>query len=92
MANTASAKKRIRSSEKKRLRNRQFRASARTYVKQSRTLIESGELDKAEDKVRLASIFLDKSARKGIIHRRNAARRKSRLYRQLAVARKASKS
>lgn len=86
MANTKSAIKRIRSSEKRRLRNRQFRTQARTYVKRARAQIEAGELEEAEKSVAEAIRALDKAAEKGIIHRNNAARRKSRLMLHLNQA------
>ncbi len=86
MANTKSAIKRVRSSEKRRLRNRQFRTQARTYIKRARTQIEAGELEQAKKSVAEAIRALDKAAEKGIIHRNNAARRKSRLVLQLNQA------
>jgi small subunit ribosomal protein S20 len=89
LANTASAKKRIRSSARRQERNRHFRAAARTYVKRTHLLIEQGELDSAEEMSRQAASTLDKAARKGIVHPRNAARRKSRLMKALAAAREA---
>jgi small subunit ribosomal protein S20 len=45
-----------------------------------------GELDEAEEMARRAVTTLDKAARKGIVHERNAARRKSRLMKALAAA------
>ncbi len=81
MANTRSALKRIRSSERKRVRNRIVRSSARTHVKKARKLIAEGKLDEAEAAVRKAIGALDKAAEKGVIHKNNAARRKSRLMR-----------
>lgn len=89
MANIASAKKRIRSSARRRERNRVYRAAARTYVKKTRSLIESGDLEGAEEMSRLALKTLDKAARKGVVHPRNAARRKSRLMKALATAKEA---
>ncbi len=89
MANTASAKKRIRSSAKRQERNRHFRAAARTYIKKTRALIASGDLESAEEMSRKAVSSLDKAARKGIVHPRNAARRKGRLMKALAAAREA---
>jgi small subunit ribosomal protein S20 len=86
LANTRSAKKRIRSSARKWERNRQYRSAARTYVRRARNLIELGELDEAEEMARRAVTTLDKAARKGIVHERNAARRKSRLMKALAAA------
>ena len=89
MANTASAKKRIRSSARRQERNRHFRVAARTYFKKTRMLIEAGELESAEEMSRKAISSLDKAARKGIVHPRNASRRKSRLMKALASAREA---
>jgi len=89
LANTASAKKRIRSSERRRVRNRLFRSTGRTHVKKARTLIAGGDAKAAQDAVRQAVSTLDKAAIRGVIHPRNAARRKSRLMRALAAANKA---
>jgi len=59
---------------------------ARTTVKKARHLIAHGRLDEAQVAVREAVVALDKAAEKGIIHKNNAARRKSRLMRQLNQA------
>ncbi len=75
--------KRIRSSERKRQRNLHFRSQARTLVTKARRLIETGELDRAQDTAQQAIKALDKAAAKGIIHKNNAARRKSRLMKRL---------
>lgn len=87
MANTKSAIKRIRSSRRKQERNRVFRSRARTFVKKARRLIEEGQFDEAQEVVRQAISALDKAAEKGIIHKNNAARRKSRLMRRFNQAR-----
>lgn len=79
MANIKSAIKRIRSSERKRQRNRIFRSKARTYIKRTRSLVEEGRFDEARDVAQMAISTLDKAAIKGIIHKNNAARRKSQL-------------
>ena len=89
MANIKSALKRIRSSERRRQRNRLFRSRARTYVKQTRNLVAEGHLEEAHEAARLAIVTLDKAAAKGIIHPNNAARRKSRLMRMLSAAEQA---
>lgn len=81
MANTKSALKNIRKSEKKRIRNRYYRSTARTYIKKVRNLIAEGRLEEAKPFFQRAISALDKAAEKGIIHKRNAARRKSRLAR-----------
>ena len=84
MANHKSALKRIRQNEKRRLHNRSYRNRARTLVKQAREAIESGDVDDARAATRIAARDLDTLASRGIIHSRNAARRKSRLMKQLA--------
>ena len=84
MANHKSAIKRIRQNEKRRLHNRNFRNRARTLVKKARAAIEGGDVDEARKATQIAVRDLDKLASRGIVHKRNAARRKSRLMRQLA--------
>ena len=86
MANTKSAMKNIRKSERRRERNRVFRSRARTLVKQTRHLIADGDLEQAQSTAKLAAKALDKAAQKHIIHPNNAARRKSRLMKQLNQA------
>ncbi len=86
MANTKSAIKRLRSAERRRLRNRVYRGGARTAVKKARQLIEEGRFEEAREAVRVAASALDKAAEKGIIHKNNAARHKSRLMQQLNQA------
>lgn len=83
MANHKSALKRIRSSEKRRQRNRVVRGSTRTAVRKARTTLQAGKVQDAESAVLGAISALDKAAEKGVIHKNNAARRKSRLMRQL---------
>ena len=90
MANTQSAIKRLRSSERRRQHNRVFRGRARTAVKKARSLMEKGSLEEAREAVQVAARALDKAAAKGIIHKNNAARRKSRLMQQLNQAEKAA--
>jgi len=83
LANIKSAKKRNRQNEKRRLLNRIFRGSARTQVKNARSAIQSGDKLKAEEEVSEAISKLDRTASKGVIHKNNAARRKSRLMKRL---------
>jgi small subunit ribosomal protein S20 len=82
LANSKSAKKRIRVAERRRLRNRPYRSAARTLVKKAELAIGSGDRDAAQQAVVLATSTLDKVASKGVIHRNNAARRKSRLMKK----------
>ena len=88
MANIKSALKRMRSSEKRRVRNRQVRTQTRTYVKKARAQIDAGQLEGAQKGVAEAIQALDKAAQKGILHRNNAARRKARLIQKLSQATK----
>lgn len=83
MANHKSAIKRIRTNERKHQRNRVYRSKTRTQVKKAQHEIEAGNKDEAIAQVREAIALLDKSANKGIIHKNNAARRKSRLMAKL---------
>ncbi len=84
LANTKSAIKRIKQNHKRRLRNRLFTGTARTFVKNARTSVESGTPEEARTATLAAISALDKAAEKGIIHKNNAARRKGRLMRHLA--------
>lgn len=85
MANTKSAIKRQRQNETRRVRNRAVRSTARTMVAKARSAIDSNEPSSAEQ-VRTALSTLDITARKGVIHPNNAARRKSRLMKKLNAA------
>ena len=85
MANIKSAIKRNRQNEKRRAHNRIYRGRARTFVRKAQAVIESGELDAARDATVVAVSALDKAAEKGIIHKNNASRRKSRLMKRLAA-------
>lgn len=85
MANHKSALKRIRQSEKRRIHNRVYRNRARTLIKKARKELQSGNVEEARANTMTAVRDLDKAASRGIIHPRNAARRKSRLMRQLAA-------
>jgi small subunit ribosomal protein S20 len=83
MANIKSAMKRIRTSEKRRVRNAAVRSTVRTSVKGARAAIETGQADPARATLLRTIQVLDKAVTKGVIHRNAAARRKSRLTRQL---------
>ncbi len=83
MANTRSAKKRIRQNEKLRAHNKMYRSRARSQVKLARTALQAGDSAAAKEAVMAAISELDRAAAKGIIHRNNASRRKSRLMKLL---------
>ncbi len=89
MANIHSAIKRNRSSKRRAVRNQTARSKARSAVKDARVAIASGE--DVTRNVNAAASALDKAAEKGIIHKRNAARRKSRLMKAAAKAQQSSK-
>jgi len=72
------------------LRNRVYVGRARTTIKKARQLIKAGQIEEAREAVRAASSALDKAAEKGIIHKNNAARRKSRLMQHLNEAERAA--
>lgn len=84
MANLKSAIKRNRQNKKRRLRNRIYRGNARTSVRKAKVAIDVGEVDAAREATMQAVSALDKAAQKGILHKNNAARRKSRLMKRLA--------
>ena len=83
MANTKFALKRIRSSVRKRTRNKPVRSALKTFVKGAQSMIVAQETETAAEAVVRAISELDKAASKGIIHRNQAARRKSRLMAKL---------
>jgi len=82
LPNTKSAAKALRRSERRRIRNRFWRSTARTLIKKARKLIEAGDLEAAAKAVGDAISVLDRAAAKGVIHKNNAARRKSRLMKR----------
>ena len=81
MPNNAAAEKRMRQEQKRRLHNRSIKSLVKTQITKARQAI-TVDTD-AEDAVRAAVSELDRAAKKGVIHRNNAARRKSRLMKQL---------
>ncbi|MDP8991838.1 MAG: 30S ribosomal protein S20 [Actinomycetota bacterium] len=83
MANIRSQIKRNRQNERRRLRNKAARSEIRSRAKTALAAAESGAEDSAEA-LRLAVKRLDKAAAQGIIHKNQAANRKSRLMRRLA--------
>jgi len=85
LANIKSAIKRNKQNEKKRVRNRIVRGSTRTAVQKARAAIEGTEKETATAAVLKAISTLDKAVSKGVIHKNNAARRKSRLMKKMAA-------
>lgn len=85
MANTRSAEKRNRQTQKRRTRNVQVRTALKSAVKKAREAIGQGP-DTAREAVATALRSLDKAASKGILHKNAASRRISRLARAAAKA------
>jgi len=77
VANIKSQKKRVLTNEKAHQRNKGYRSELKTAVKKVHTAIEAGDAAAAQAAALEASTLLDKAASKGIIHKRQAANRKS---------------
>ena len=77
MANIKSQQKRILTNERRRLRNKSVKSSLHTAVRGFRDAIEAGDKDKAAELLATTSRKLDKAVSKGVIHRNQAANRKS---------------
>ena len=84
MANIKSQIKRNKQNEKARQRNKAVKSSLKTAVRSFREAADAGDTDKANDALRAAYVKLDKAASKGIIHKNQAANRKSALAKRLA--------
>jgi small subunit ribosomal protein S20 len=84
VANIKSQIKRNKQNEKRRLRNKAVRSELRTRVKSAVTLATTGA-DQSADALRLAIKRIDKAAAAGVIHKNQAARRKSRLMKRVAA-------
>ncbi|MGH2740354.1 MAG: 30S ribosomal protein S20 [Actinomycetota bacterium] len=82
MANIQSQIKRNRQNERRRLRNKAVRAEVKTAEKAARQAVDSGDAETAGASIRDASRLLDKAVAKSVVHKRTAARRKSRLARR----------
>ncbi|MBI4199219.1 MAG: 30S ribosomal protein S20 [Chloroflexi bacterium] len=75
--------KSLRVSQRRAVRNKAFRTAAKTRVVAARRAISSGQRQEAEPALARAASALDRAATKGSVHRNTAARRKSRLARQI---------
>ncbi len=83
MANIKSAKKRIKTNEKARMRNKTLRTSLRTSIKNLDAAIVAGDKENAQVLLIEAIKRLDSSVSKGIIHKNKASRDKSRLTKKV---------
>lgn len=83
MANKSAALEEIRKTARRRVRNRVIRVSTRTDIKKANQALTGGNVENSQKAVHEAMQALDKAAQKGILHKNNAARRKSRLMKKL---------
>ena len=85
MANIKSQIKRNKQNEKARQRNKAVKSSLKNAVRNFRDAADAGENDKASEALRAAYVKLDKAASKGVIHKNQAANRKSALAKRAAT-------
>lgn len=78
-----SAKKALRQSEKRRLRNRMFKSRVKTEIKKYLTLLQAGDFEKAEAQFKVAQSLLHRGVSKGIFHKNKAANKISKLFSKL---------
>jgi small subunit ribosomal protein S20 len=81
-----SAEKAARTAERKRIRNKSLKSATKTHLTRALKLIDSNQLEEAQKAVDNTVSALDRDAKKGVIHRNTAARRKSRLMKKLNQA------
>jgi small subunit ribosomal protein S20 len=84
VANIKSQIKRVKTNEKRRLRNKSVRSSVRTAVRKFREAAEAGDVEQATTLQRAAARALDKAASKGVLHKNQAANRKSAMARRIS--------
>jgi small subunit ribosomal protein S20 len=85
MAHSKSAKKRIRQNERDRMRNASVKARMRTHIKQAMSAIDANDQDAVQSTLPSALSEIDRAAKKGVIHRNSAARKKGMLQRRAAA-------
>jgi small subunit ribosomal protein S20 len=83
MANIKSQKKRVITNEKRRIRNKEYRTALKTYIKRFNAAVTGDDDALAQTEFRNAARALDKAVSKGILHRNNAANKKSSMANQL---------
>lgn len=85
MANIKSQIKRIKTNEKARQRNKAVKSELKTAIRRTREAVAAGDLAKATEAQKIAAKKLDKAASKGVLHKNNAANKKSALASQVAT-------
>ena len=84
MANIKSQIKRIRTNAIATERNRSVKSELRTWIRKFSAAVESGDKQAAQDALKVASTKLDKAVSKGVIHKNNAANKKSAMAKKAA--------
>lgn len=84
MANIKSQIKRIGTNAKANERNKAVKSEVKTAVRATRTAVAAGDKPKAEAALQVATKKLDKAVSKGVLHKNNAANRKSAIAKQVA--------
>ncbi|MBN2700832.1 MAG: 30S ribosomal protein S20 [Methylothermaceae bacterium] len=90
MANIASARKRARQAQKRYFLNKAHRSRMRSFIKSVTKATEKGDLEGAREAYRKAVPVIDSMVNKGILHKNNAARTKSRLNARVKALSQAS--
>jgi small subunit ribosomal protein S20 len=85
VANIKSQIKRIKTNERRRLRNKSVKSSLKTAIRRFRAASEAGDPDRAGVEMRTAARALDKAVSKGVIHANQAANKKSAMARRHAA-------
>lgn len=85
MANIKSKIKRIGTNRKATERNRAYKSELRTVIRNVRRAVEAGEAEQAQAAMQVASKKIDKAVTKGVIHKNQAANRKSAIAKQVAA-------
>ncbi|MFC4334531.1 30S ribosomal protein S20 [Salininema proteolyticum] len=79
MANIKSKEKRNRQNEKRRMRNKSVKSSLKTAIRKFRESAATGDIAAAKTNLQAASRQLDKAVSKGVVHKNQAAQRKSKM-------------
>lgn len=83
MANMKSAIKRIRVNEKNRVANQMVKSTMRTNIKRVESLISENNVEEAQAALKVAVKKIDKAVQKGVIHKNNGTRQKTRLTKKV---------
>ncbi len=83
VANIKSQKKRILTNEKARLRNNAYKSELRTAVRKVNAAVEAGNKEEAQEALRFVGKKFDKAVSKGVLHKNNAANKKSSLSKRV---------